>query len=228
MARPAVICWFSLAEPRSYEEILRRDLVLGRDFRVAFGDANIEKCLLVAPHGGGIEPGTSELMRSVAELGGWAWYEFAGYLRQGNKEALHISSTEFDEPTLIALLAQAGFVVAFHGASKLGKPVVYVGGRWKLGRKVMTEVINRSFQKHGTSAIDATDSTDTEQICGLHESNLTNRGRRAEGIQMEFSREARNLLFPPDASREARGRRSARLRPLARSIHLALKQLCAP
>ena len=78
MAKPSVICWISLAEPRSYEEILRRDLVLGRDFRVAFGDANIEKCLLVAPHGGGIEPGTSELMRSVAELGGWAWYEFAG------------------------------------------------------------------------------------------------------------------------------------------------------
>ena len=68
----------SLADPRSYEEILQRNLVRDRDFRVAFGDANIEKCLLIAPHGGGIEPGTSEIMRAVAEQGGWAWYEFAG------------------------------------------------------------------------------------------------------------------------------------------------------
>jgi phage replication-related protein YjqB (UPF0714/DUF867 family) len=219
-----VVCWFSLAEPRSYEEILQRNLVIGRDFRVAFGDANIEKCLLVAPHGGGIEPGTSEITRAVAQLGGWAWYEFAGYLRQGNKEALHIPSTEFNEPTLLTLLPQAGFVLAFHGASETGKPAVCVGGRWKLGRQVMIEAINASLQKHGISATDATDGADTE-ICGLQASNIANRGRRAKGIQMEFSREARNLLFPPDAGREARGRRSAPLRPLARSIHFALKHL---
>jgi len=30
--------------------------------------------LLVAPHGGGIQPGTSELLRAISELGDWAWY----------------------------------------------------------------------------------------------------------------------------------------------------------
>ena len=139
-------------------------------------------------------------MRAVVELGGWAWYEFAGYLRRGNKEALHIASTEFNEPTLLALLPQTEAVATFHGSDEIDQAVVYVGG---------------------------TENQDTEHICGVHGSNITNRGRRAEGIQMEFSREARNLLFPPDASREARGRRSARLRPLARSIHLALKRLTA-
>jgi phage replication-related protein YjqB (UPF0714/DUF867 family) len=214
-----------LAEPRSYQEILQRNLVLGRDFRISFGDANIQKGILIAPHGGGIEPGTSEIMRAVAELSGWAWYEFAGYLQKGNKEALHISSTEFDEPTLMALLPRASLVVAFHGADQMGAPAVYIGGRWKRGREVFTEAINESLQKHGITAIDATADAALEQICGLQASNLTNRGQRAEGIQMEFSREARDLLFPPDASREARGRRSPHLRPLARSIHLALKQL---
>jgi phage replication-related protein YjqB (UPF0714/DUF867 family) len=60
----------------------------------------------------------------------------------------------------------------------------------------------------------------------LDDGNVTNRGKRGEGIQLEFSRAARDLLFPPDSSREARGRRSAQLRPLAASIHAATKQLC--
>jgi phage replication-related protein YjqB (UPF0714/DUF867 family) len=140
---------------------------------------------------------------------------------------LHIPSTEFDEPTLLALLPRTEMVVTFHGSDDSGEAVVHVGGRWKFGRQAIIEAINESFDVHRIRAMDATENGDTEHICGLHGANITNRGRRAEGIQMEFSRRTRNLLFPPDASREARGRRSARLRPLARSIHLALKRLTA-
>jgi phage replication-related protein YjqB (UPF0714/DUF867 family) len=214
-----------VAEPHSYAEILQRGYVLGRDFRIAFGDSKIELCLLIAPHGGGIEPGSSEIMRAVAEPSGWAWYEFAGFLRQGNKEALHISSTRFDEPTLKSMLPQAGFVVAFHGASESGEPIVYVGGKWKLGRQTLTESINAAFGEHGIKAKDAVESVDAAHLRGLDDSNITNLGKRGEGVQLEFSRGARNLLFPPDSSREARGRRSAQLRPLAISIHGAIKQL---
>jgi len=214
-----------VAEPHSYPEILQRGYVLGRDFRIAFGDSKIELCLLIAPHGGGIEPGSSEIMRAVAEPSGWAWYEFAGFLRQGNKEALHISSTRFDEPTLKSMLPQAGFVVAFHGASESGEPIVYVGGKWKLGRQTLTESINAAFGEHGIKAKDALESVDAAHLRGLDDSNITNLGKRGEGVQLEFSRGARNLLFPPDSSREARGRRSAQLRPLAISIHGAIKQL---
>jgi phage replication-related protein YjqB (UPF0714/DUF867 family) len=215
-----------LAEPRNYAEILRNGHVLGRDFRVAFGDSKIDLCLLVAPHGGGIEPGSSEIMRAVADLGGWAWYEFAGFLRQGNKQALHMASTDFDEPTLKSMLPQAGFVVAFHGASESREPLVYVGGKWKLGRETLAEAINGSFGEHGVRAEDATDADTAARLRGLGDSSITNRGKRMEGVQLEFTRAARDLLFPPDSSREARGRRSARLRPLTAAIHAATKQLC--
>ncbi len=215
-----------MAEPRSYAEILKGGHVLGRDFRVAFGDSKIDLCLLIAPHGGGIEPGSSEIMRAVAEFGGWAWYEFAGFLSQGNKEALHITSTDFDEPTLTSMLPQAGFVIAFHGASESGEPLVYVGGKWKLGRQTFTESINTAFGEHGIRAADAIDNAVPAHLRGLDDGNVTNCGKRREGVQLEFSRAARDLLFPPDSSREARGRRSARLRPLAASIHAATKQLC--
>jgi len=67
--------------------------------------------------------------------------------------------------------------------------------------------------------LDAIETVAAGHLRGGDASNLTNRGTLGKGIQLEFSREARNLLFPPDASREARGRRSAALRSLARSIN---------
>jgi phage replication-related protein YjqB (UPF0714/DUF867 family) len=222
----AVRCYFGLvAEPRNYAEILKNGYVNGRDFRVAFGDSKIEVCLLIAPHGGGIEPGSSEIMRTVAEAGGWAWYEFAGFLRKGNKDILHMASTDFDEPTLKSMLPQAGFVIAFHGASESAEPIVYVGGKWELGRRTVMASMNGSFSEHGIRSVDAIDGASAEHLRGLDDLNIVNLGKRAEGIQLEFSRGARDLLFPPDSSREARGRRSAKLRPLAASIHAAIKQL---
>jgi phage replication-related protein YjqB (UPF0714/DUF867 family) len=212
--------------PHSYADILGRNLIPGRDLRIEFGDSKIDQCLLVAPHGGGIEPGTSEIMRAVATLGDWAWYDFAGFLRQGNNEALHIASTLFDEPTLLALLPQTNFVMAFHGSEEMGQPLACVGGKWKLGRETLIDAINSVSSDHGLRATDATESSFAVHLRGLDDGNVTNRGRSGEGVQIEFSREARNLLFPPNASREARGRRSEQLRPLARCLHQAIQRLC--
>ena len=216
-----------MAQPRSYEEILARGYVLGRDFRIAFGDGKIDRCLMIAPHGGGIEPGTSEIMRGVARRGDWAWYEFAGFLRQGNKEALHVTSTDFNEPTLTGLLPRAAFILAFHGASGVDKPVVYVGGRWERGRQTITESINQTSRHHGIHALDAIEDVAAAHLRGVEVLNPTNRGRLTEGVQLEFSRGARNLLFPPNSSREARGLGSFQLRSLADSIHVGTEQLCS-
>jgi phage replication-related protein YjqB (UPF0714/DUF867 family) len=209
-----------LAEPRNYQEVLDRGYAPGRDFRIAFSDGNIARCLVVAPHGGGIEPGTSEILRALTDLGDWAWYEFAGFLRKGNKEALHITSTQFDEPTLLALLPRANFILTIHGANETGDQVAYVGGNWDAGRATITSTINAATVKHGISASEA-----PAHLRGAEPANLTNRGKFARGVQLEFSRGARNLLFPPDCSREARGRHSRRLRALAQAIHAGLKQL---
>ena len=192
----------------------------GRDIRIAFGDANIGRCLIVAPHGGGIEPGTSEIMRAVAEAGNWAWYEFAGFLRKGNHEGLHIASALFDEPTLLALLPRTKLVVSVHGSQNEDAPVVFVGGKWDEGREAMTAAINGTTDKHGVEAVAA-----PAHLSGADPANIANRGTLGQGIQLEFSRSARNLLFPPDCSREARGRRSASLGALAKAIHGALKKI---
>jgi phage replication-related protein YjqB (UPF0714/DUF867 family) len=214
-----------LAEPRNYEEVLQKGYVPGRDFRISFGDSKIDQCLLVVPHGGGIEPGSSEIMRAVADMGGWAWYEFAGFLRQANKAELHIGSNTFDEPTLAGLLPRTTFVVSFHGCDGAEDAVAFVGGLWQAGREAMVASINDKTGDHGITAIDASDDRFPAHLKGVDPANLANRGRLGEGVQIEFSRVARNNLFPPDAGREARGKRSPRLRSLSRSIHSALDGL---
>jgi phage replication-related protein YjqB (UPF0714/DUF867 family) len=176
--------------------------------------------LLVAPHGGGIEPGTSELLRAIAEMGNWAWYEFAGFLRKNNKESLHITSTKFDEPTLLALLPRTNFVVTIHGSRLGGDAVVEVGGSWAEGRAAMLASIHASQSAHNIRGVES-----PEHLCGADPANIANKGKLGRGLQLEFSRSARNLLFPPDCSREARGRRSPALGALAKAIHNSLKNL---
>jgi len=98
----------------------------------------------LSAHTRGIEPGTSELFRAISGLGGWAWYEFAGFLRNGNQEALHIASTLFDEPLLLELLACTNFVLTLHGTKDTGREVVYVGRRWDAGRATVAQLTEPS------------------------------------------------------------------------------------
>ena len=51
---------------------------------------------IVAPHGGGIEPGTSEIADAIARQR-WSFYTFEGLKRAGNG-VLHITSTPSMSP----------------------------------------------------------------------------------------------------------------------------------
>src|SRR5215510_8260440 len=64
---------------------------------------------IVAPHGGGIEPGTSEIADAIARET-WSFYAFEGLKRSGNA-TLHITSTRFDEPTCLTLVGATTRVV---------------------------------------------------------------------------------------------------------------------
>jgi phage replication-related protein YjqB (UPF0714/DUF867 family) len=57
---------------------------------------------IIAPHGGKIEPGTSEIARKIAGAD-FSFYAFEGRKKQHNK-SLHITSTRFDEPICLALI----------------------------------------------------------------------------------------------------------------------------
>ncbi|MFX4608957.1 poly-gamma-glutamate hydrolase family protein, partial [Acinetobacter baumannii] len=66
---------------------------------------------IVAPHGGRIERGTSEVARAIAG-NDFDLYLFEGALPTMNFEMLHITSTRFDEPRALALIADCDAVLA--------------------------------------------------------------------------------------------------------------------
>ncbi len=65
--------------------------------------------VVIAPHGGGIEQGTSEIAEAVAGEE-FSLYCFNGIKRMGN-EKLHITSTLFDELSCVDLVKRSRVVV---------------------------------------------------------------------------------------------------------------------
>jgi phage replication-related protein YjqB (UPF0714/DUF867 family) len=65
------------------------------DFRVRL-QQRTGKAVVLAPHGGGIEPGTSEIAEAIAGAD-LSFYAFEG-IKPADNRILHITSTRFDEP----------------------------------------------------------------------------------------------------------------------------------
>ena len=81
---------------------------------------------IVAPHGGGIETGTSELARAIAATD-FSLYLFEGIRPKDNFRALHLTSHCFDEPQCLAMLGGCDDVITVHGCAVEGEAVL-VGG----------------------------------------------------------------------------------------------------
>ncbi len=88
------------------------------------------RILVMAPHGGWIEPFTSELARAVAG-NDLSLYTFQGLKERGN-ESLHLTSHRFDEPLGLRAASAAHWVLAIHGERSPDRPFVMVGGLWNL------------------------------------------------------------------------------------------------
>jgi phage replication-related protein YjqB (UPF0714/DUF867 family) len=147
--------------------------------------------LIAAPHGGGIEPGTSEVASALAGEA-HSLYMFEGFKGEQNQR-LHVSSTRFNDPLLDDLLGQSEFVASIHGCRET-KPVVYVGG---LHENWVQQSINL-LRQAGFFA-----EWDTSRHAGRFPTNLCNRGRKGMGVQFELSRGLRRQMF---ASLTHRGR----------------------
>jgi phage replication-related protein YjqB (UPF0714/DUF867 family) len=214
--------------PRSFKELLDAGNQSGRDFRIITGNLEqVTRCLVVAPHGGGIEPGTSEITCATASISGRAFYIFEGIRTRGNRQ-LHIDSTGFDEPTFLELATRCDFILSVHGANGNEESMIYVGGLYKEGKALLIDCLNAGLRAVGIAAVDATHHTGGDGIAGLSTQNLTNRGRRRQGVQLEFSEAARRALFPDLDSRAGREHHSQHLPVLAASIERAIAELAVP
>jgi len=154
------------------------------DFRVSVTCRDSSSTVVLAPHGGGIEPGTSEIAREIAG-DDFSFADFAGIKSSGNAR-LHLTSTNFDEPRCLKLVHAASEVLAIHGEES-ARPVVFLGGKdHELGARIGATLIAAGFtvQTH-----------QDPELQGVAAYNICNRGRTGAGVQLELSRGLRALFF---------------------------------
>ncbi len=173
------------------------------------------RLVVAAPHGGGIEPGTSEIAVAIAGAQ-LSYYLFEGHKRQGNT-VLHITSSHFDEPRGVALLRRAACVLTVHGEAS-ESDAVYLGGlNASLKRALRTALEKRGYVV-GEKA----------NLLGLDERNICNVGSTGAGVQLELSAGLRRAFFE-SLARAGRAKPTARLAEfsgIVRETALAEIALC--
>lgn len=169
----------------SFPELAANE-VLNEDYAIEFIDRSSE-VFVIAPHGGWIEPGTSEITKTIAG-NDLSYYVFSGLKRGRSHRDLHISSERFDEPNALELIAGTETVIGVHGMvdNETGEDV-WVGGRDSSLSRAVTESLNA----FGFTAILRQPG---QRLSGQATSNVCNRGKRTAGIQLEISRRLRDRL----------------------------------
>ena len=176
----------------SFAELAARESE-GRDFRRRL-EARPSPIAILAPHGGGIEPGTSEIAAALAGE------EFSIYCFEGVKPVrntrLHLTSTRFDEPLCLRLLSTTRTAIAIHGAARRDAAIAVGGRAERLKTRIAAALAAAGFTVEVESAGSA---------AGRDERNLCNRGTSGEGVQLELGAGFRRSLF---AGRGPAGRKS--------------------
>lgn len=153
----------------------------GKDYQILFRQGR-SGIVVMAPHGGGIEPGTSEIAERVAG-DEHAFYSFEG-LKQGGSFDLHITSTLFDEPVGINIAKGSETIVAIHGC--MGEESkIYIGGRHTILKdRIKGALAQADFWVQENSTYP-----------GMDPLNICNRSRRGRGVQLEISMGLRRRMF---------------------------------
>jgi phage replication-related protein YjqB (UPF0714/DUF867 family) len=155
-------------------------------FEISVGDRNTSG-VVVAPHGGKIELGTTEIAAAVAGEA-MSVYSFTGKKPSDNFD-LHITSTKFDEPMALALVSRSAFCVAIHGA-KGEESVVFLGGL----DEALKAVVRQRLAEAGFEPVDP----DDPELQGKDPCNICNRGASGAGVQLEITRGLRDALTDQD------------------------------
>ncbi|WP_334606505.1 poly-gamma-glutamate hydrolase family protein [Micromonospora sp. CPCC 205546] len=167
-------------------------------------DAGIPQVAVLAPHGGGIETGTSELCLAIAGYhpatravtadgkGLHDYWMFEGLLGTGNGD-LHVTSVNCDDPWAESVCGGARCAVALHGCTpeQAGEPAgteaVLIGGL----DVTLRELLRQEFVRVGIGVAQGTN----DAIDGTHPRNICNRTLSGAGAQLELTTPLRHAMF---------------------------------
>ena len=164
----------------SFKELVHRE-VEDQDYRIRI-ELRDPRVLIMAPHGGKIEPTTAEIAAAIAE-DDYSFYCFEGL--KTDSRPLHIESHLFDEPRALQVVQKADVVITIHGQIDQKEEFVMVGGlNDSLRSEITRELEGAGFQTR----------VPTEGLMGTDSQNICNRGKLRRGVQLEVSRKVRDLL----------------------------------
>jgi phage replication-related protein YjqB (UPF0714/DUF867 family) len=173
------------------------------DYNITVRERPQSGVLIVAPHGGNIENGTTELADLIAG-DDYSLFVFNGLKPRGRNRDLHITSHNFDHPGCLALAARHAVLLGVHGC-KGESSQVYVGGL----DDELTALLTARLQAAGLPV-----APPGHRYPGRNPLNICNRGSRGLGAQLEFTHDlrspsARTYIAP--LAREALAELTARL-----------------
>jgi phage replication-related protein YjqB (UPF0714/DUF867 family) len=169
----------------------------------------VARSTIIAPHGGGIEFGTSELCLAIAGYhpatlavipGTGVTYDywmFEGLRRDFNRE-LHVTSTHCNDGVAVSMCAGSLNVLALHGCTTEqaqlpdDAEVVLVGGRNQTLKQ-------RLLEEFAAAELTAMDAAHLEQLNGDEEENIVNRTLLGMGGHLELTGPLRSAMFDDDS-----------------------------
>jgi len=153
-----------------------------KSVQVLFLDRNSDM-IVVAPHGGKIEPGTEEIAGMVAHELGCSCYCFcSGHRKEerkdpGGEDGHHIDSTEIKARHLQALVKGSDIAISIHGLSNSKSDRIEVGGT---NQGLLQKIVN-ALNKQKCPAQLATNGS----VEGTSAKNFINRYKN-RGVQLEI------------------------------------------
>lgn len=154
----------------------------GEDFDIRL-DTRESPAVVLAPHGGKIESGTSEIAAAIAD-DIFNLYCFEGIKVRANR-VLHITSTNFDEPQCLEIIGRCDVVVAVHGLQGNEERVDVGGLDCMLRDLICAKLKGAGFKAHTV----ANGPHAARSPC-----NICNRGSSGKGTQLEITRSLRDAL----------------------------------
>lgn len=151
----------------------------GKDYTISIQDLG-SPVTIIAPHGGKIEPGTSDLAKNIA-INHYNYYCFDG-IKNNNNGCLHITSHHFDEPSALKILSTSDVVVAIHACTG-NAGLVHIGGLDKILKKMIADELEARAISVSKAHL---------RFRGLHLDNICNRGATRKGVQLEITRDLRD------------------------------------
>jgi phage replication-related protein YjqB (UPF0714/DUF867 family) len=155
----------------------------GEDYKILYRELDSEIAIM-APHGGGIEPGTLGIADALAGSD-YSFYAFKGIKKTGNK-ILHLTCNGYDEPIGLKISKNAFIVISVHGARDKGE-MVFVGGK----NQELKQRITHALRAAGFLAV----FSEVPGLRGIKPENICNRCKSGEGVQLEISRGLREKMF---------------------------------